>query len=220
MGQGLKWLTYAYLANIAIGLNLWAIGIPATDLTLYAGYVLNSVSIVLLIKLPSTCGTACRGPRAYTPGSSGSIPSSAPCSSSRRSVLNMLEFSLSPFVVTWAMEMGILLHGAIVTISEQVREKQMLALQLHAAESERNKAYVDGLEEEKRRVAAELHDDVLSRLALILNKVGVREGVRGDLQSLSKQVRGLSKTSASHHLVANHCPTGSTAWHSVAGTIP
>ena len=97
----------------------------------------------------------------------------------------------------------------------------MLALQLHAAESERNKTYVDGLEEEeKRRVAAELHDDVLSRLALILNKVGVREGVRGDLQSLSKQVRGLSKTLTRSHLAASHCQAGSTAWHSVTGTIP
>ncbi|MGB0172040.1 MAG: sensor histidine kinase [Flavobacteriales bacterium] len=193
--KGLKWLTYAYLANIAIGLNLWAIGIPATDLTLYAGYVLNSVSIVLLIKLPIDMRHRMpRSTRIYGRVIGLNTFISSLFILQEVGLLNMLEFSLSPFVVTWAMEMGILLHGVIVTISEQVREKQALAAQLHQAESERNQAYVEGLEEEKRRVAAELHDDVLSRLALMLNKVGIREGIRGDLQDLSKQVRGLSKT--------------------------
>ena len=193
--KGLKWLTYAYLANIAIGLNLWAIGIPATDLTLYAGYVLNSISIVLLIKLPIDMRHRMpRSTRIYGRVIGLNTFISSLFILQEIGLLNMLEFSLSPFVVTWAMEMGILLHGVIVTISEQVREKQALAVQLHQAESERNQAYVEGLEEEKRRVAAELHDDVLSRLALMLNKVGIREGIRGDLQDLSKQVRGLSKT--------------------------
>ena len=193
--KGLKWLTYAYLANIAIGLNLWAIGIPATDLTLYAGYILNTISIVLFLKLPFDMRHRMpRSTRIYARVIGLNTFITSLFILQEVGFLNMLEFSLSPFVITWAIEMGILLHGVIVTISNQVREKQMLALQLHTAESERNKAYVDGLEEEKRRVAAELHDDVLSRLALILNKVGVREGVRGDLQSLSKQVRGLSKT--------------------------
>lgn len=193
--KGLKWLTYAYLANIAIGLNLWAIGIPATDLTLYAGYILNSTSIVLLLKLPFDMRHLMpRSTRIYARVIGLNTFITSLFILQEVGLLNMLEFSLSPFVVTWAIEMGILLHGVIVTISEQVREKQALAAQLHQAESERNQAYVEGLEEEKRRVAAELHDDVLSRLALMLNKVGIREGIRGDLQDLSKQVRGLSKT--------------------------
>ena len=193
--KGLKWLTYAYLANIAIGLNLWAIGIPASDLTLYSGYVLNAIAIVLLIKLPIDMRHRMpRSTRIYGRVIGLNTLISSIFILQEVGLLNMLEFSLSPFVITWAMEMGILLHGVIVTISEQVREKQALAIQLHQAESERNQAYVEGLEEEKRRVAAELHDDVLSRLALMLNKVGIREGIRGDLQDLSKQVRGLSKT--------------------------
>lgn len=100
---------------------------------------------------------------------------------------------VSTFMWVSLVEASVLLWGAMVMVIWQMGEQQRLMLKLEEAEGEKMQAYVDGLEEEKRRLASELHDDVSSDLALISYQTGKDAPVTESVQEVMRKIRHLSQ---------------------------
>ncbi len=107
-------------------------------------------------------------------------------------VLPFLDFAVP--LVLWAalVEVVVLLIGAIQLVIHRLTERQALLIQLEQMESQKMQAFVEGLEEERLRVARELHDGVGADLALISHQIQQPPALVTALQKVIRSVRRLS----------------------------
>ena len=100
---------------------------------------------------------------------------------------------LSAIVVTAFAEPFLMLFALADLFSSGLSEGQTLTAQVQQLQRERLQAYVDGLEGEKRRVASELHDDVMGDLVLLHTSDGLPPTVQRSLKNVVRKLRGLSQ---------------------------
>lgn len=170
-----------------------AAGWLTVPLVLKGMYLLSAVGLVHIASVAWTMRRRARRATGYFVGAFGGSMGVA-------GYVMLEELGLVPFVdfavplALWAalVEVMVLLTGAVQLVMQRLMERQALLLQLEQAESEKMRAFVDGLEEERRRVARELHDDVGADLALISHQIQHPPSLVAALKEVIRSVRRLS----------------------------
>lgn len=170
-----------------------AAGWMTVPMALKGMYVLSAVCLLHLVTLAWTMRRAMRQATAYFVGAFGGSLGVA-------GYLILEELGVVPFVdfavplVLWAalVEVVVLMAGAVQLVMHRLLERQALLLQLEQVESEKMQAFVEGLEEERLRVARELHDGVGADLALISHQIQHPPALVAALEKVIRSVRRLS----------------------------
>lgn len=180
-----KWLTLPYYANIGYGVLILVFNWSEHAFFLGLSYLMGAavlVSVVLLIRDMWKVRPRATRYFAHAMGMQGVVL--LLFLMQEIGWVNLLSVGVSPLIWASAMEMGILMFGAVVVLVNQLKQ----------AESAKVQAYVEGLEEEKRRVASELHDDVLSHLVLIQSQLLCNKPFEEELRQVSDQIRGIAQS--------------------------
>lgn len=107
----------------------------------------------------------------------------------------------------WSIWMGtfLALLGLTWSLVRVVNEGFAVALGLaeekRQAQAQEQRAYARGLEEEKRRIAGELHDDILGGLVLLQHGLPQNDPVRMGLHGVTAKIRGLTANLSPHGVV-------------------
>lgn len=109
--------------------------------------------------------------------------------------------------MAWSVWFGALLAllgltwSLVRVVNEGFAQALGLVAEKHENDALRQRAYTRGLEEEKRRIAGELHDDVLGGLVLLQHSLPLNDPARGSLQGAISKIRGLTVNLSPHGVV-------------------
>lgn len=170
-----------------------AAGWLSVQMVLQGMYLLSFVSLLHLAVVAWAMRRVVRRATGYFVGAFGGSMAVA-------GYVMLEELGAVPFVdfavplALWAalLEVLVLLTGAVQLVMQRLMERQALLLRVEQAESEKMRAFVEGLEEERRRVARELHDDVGADLALISHQIQHPPPLVAALQEVIRSIRRLS----------------------------
>lgn len=106
-------------------------------------------------------------------------------------------WSWSPWVGAY-LETVLLVWALVREVNGGFMEALKLAAEKHEFETLKHRAYTSGLEEEKKRIAGELHDDVLGSLVLVTHSMPLNNPFRSTLQHVISQTRRLTMNLSPH----------------------
>jgi signal transduction histidine kinase len=95
-------------------------------------------------------------------------------------------------------EMVLLVWALVRVVNSGFVEALKLAAEKHEFETLKHRAYTSGLEEEKKRIAGELHDDVLGSLVLVTHSMPLNNPFRSTLQHVIAKTRRLTMNLSPH----------------------
>lgn len=95
-------------------------------------------------------------------------------------------------------EMMLLVWALVRVVNLGFVEALKLAAEKHEFETLKHRAYTSGLEEEKKRIAGELHDDVLGSLVLVTHSMPLNNPFRSTLQHVIAKTRRLTMNLSPH----------------------
>lgn len=106
------------------------------------------------------------------------------------------KLSLNPLFIGALMEIIVFSLGISFQIKKAVDERNLFATKISKHQNEMMKAYIQGIEKERQRIAGDLHDDIGSRLSnlrrMSSNTQVKQEYIESQIATLSDDIRNLS----------------------------